>query len=41
MNEASGSYFVGGHTQLLAYLLANFGFDVLSHRALVPPGSEP
>src|SRR5258708_26096540 len=32
-------YFVGGHTQLLAYLLANFGFDVLSHRALVPPGS--
>src|SRR5208282_1001145 len=35
------SYFVGGHTQLLAYLLANLGFDVLSHRALVPPRSEP
>src|SRR5208282_2940549 len=35
------SYFVGGHAQLLAYLLANLGFDVLSHRALVPPGSEP
>src|SRR5208283_3044789 len=35
------SYFVGGHTQLLAYFRANLGFDVLSHRALVPPGSEP
>src|SRR6202167_2383895 len=35
------SYFVRGHAQLLAYLLANLGFDVLSHRALVPPGSEP
>src|ERR1700733_6399586 len=35
------SYFVRGHPQLLAYLLANLGFDVLSHRALVPPGSEP
>src|ERR1700720_2538138 len=36
-----GSYFVSGHTQLFANFLANFGFDVLSHRALVPPGSEP
>src|SRR5208282_216930 len=35
------SYLVGSHTQLLADLLANLGFDVLSHRALVPPGSEP
>src|SRR5208337_2111187 len=35
------SYFVGGHAQLLAYFLANLGFDVLSHRAVVPPGSEP
>src|ERR1700728_3549852 len=35
------SYFVGGHAQLLAYFFANLGFDVLSHRALVPPGSEP
>src|ERR1700722_19753639 len=32
-------YFVGGHAQLLADFLANFGFDILSHRALVPPGS--
>src|SRR5258708_7763413 len=30
-------HLVGGHAQLLAYLLANFSFDVLSHRALVPP----
>src|SRR5271170_5026240 len=35
------SYFIGGHAQLLADFLANLRFDVLSHRALVPPGSEP